>query len=524
MPITYEQAGATYDDARYAYDGNEPVAPAHTARVVNRVTGAVIAQLPNAQPETTTESLNEPGVATLVMSRYDPDIANVIPYERDIQILVGNDLVFWGTPQRPGASSRDAAVRFTCNDGMWHFAHRLIGKADRNNILVNPDFEDASLSPWTAVNTTATQDTTWKKTGTKSLKLVQSTANQVAYMKQRISNYQATGVGSLLTIVVWFRIQNTGWIGEAVNKRGLGITRFPAGGGTAEIQSSIFEIDGQTPRDSDQRAEATIWMPPNAIEDIEIRLYSVGGTIWYDTANLVLMESIGFPGQDQATTCGEIVAHLQSTTYGKDNLGIVTDCPVTGVTRDVVFQFADHIPGDEALSNFTRIANGVDHAVIATPTTRTYTTYFPKKGVHRATLPVNETTVSSWDYPSEGQPPRTRVITLGEGDGPDREEGYAANTTAHGGLALEEVTAAPTGMEIRELDEYAAEHLRTGLNPRVLNVTVPYDGKWSVVAVGDTLPVSIVDGFFPELGGNWRVVERTIDHIAGALSFQMEPE
>lgn len=494
-----------------------------TARVVNRVTGALIAELPNAVPEVTTETLNEAESHTLVMSRYDPDIVNVIPYERDIQVYEDGELVAWVTPQRPAASSEVSAVRFACNGGLWHFGQRVIGKADRENLLTNPDFEDAALTPWTATaNTTATRDTTQKNTGAASVKLVNAQANEVAYISQRLDNYQATGVGSLLTVVAWFRIQNSGWIGEAVNKRGLGITRFPSAGG-GELESSIFEIDGETPRERWERAETTIWMPPDAVEDIEVRLYSPGGTIWWDSTLLVLMESIGFPGQDQATTAADIVNHLQSTTYGKDNLGITTNCPASGVVRDIVFQFADHVRGDEALGNFVGLSNGHDHAVVITPTTRVFTTYYPKRGVHHASLTLDATTVSEWDYPKEDQPPHTRVITLGAGDGPDREEGYAADTAILGGLALETVIAAPTGMEIRELDEYATEHLRVNKAPRLLNVTVPYGTTWKVVNVGDTVPVNLTDGHYPVLTGNWRVITRTIDHIGYSLTFGMEP-
>lgn len=480
--------------------------------------GALVADLTHAVPTHSTSELNGWDSGSFTMHTRDPQATLVTPLASEVQFYRGSDLTFWGRPTRVSAGAD--RVRFDCRGIGWElFERRFIGRADRTNLLVNPEFEDATLPPWTATNTTASLDTAQRKLGTKSVKLVQSTALQDAYLGQTLNDYTATGVGSLLTVVAWFRIQNLGWVGEAVNKRGLTISRKHATTG-AILYSGVFEIDGETPRDSWQRAEVTVWMPPNAVEDIEVRLYSPGGTIWWDATSLTLMESLSNYATDQTEIARQIAVHLQDPAYGKSDLSIVTSTPASGILRDRHYQHADHHRGADVLGEFPELSDGFDFAVVTTPTTRTFTTFYPRRGTHRSALTITDQNVASFDWRLEGEAASSSITVLGEGDGPDREEGAATDSTLFGGLVLEDIVNAPTGSEIDALDTLATEALRVRKTSRVLTVTVPAAAGWFAVHPGDTLPSNFAWGFVA-FTNDWRVITRSLDHQADALTFEM---
>ena len=98
-----------------------------------------------------------------------------------MQIWRDGVCLFWGVPT--SARANKTTVTFTCASLEWYYSRRYFGPI-QNNYLANPDFESGTTS-WTGVNTTATASTAWKALGTQSIKLVQATANQDGYIRQR---------------------------------------------------------------------------------------------------------------------------------------------------------------------------------------------------------------------------------------------------------------------------------------------------------------------------------------------------
>lgn len=490
-----------------------------SVRLVDKF-GALVADLTHAVPTHSTSELNGWDSGSFTMHTRDPQATLVKTLASEVQFYRGANLTFWGRPTRVGADAD--RVRFDCRGIGWElFDRRFIGRADRTNLLGNPEFEDAVLTPWAATNTTASIDTTRRKLGTQSVKLVQSTALQDAYLSQTLDNYTATGVGSLLTVVAWFHIQNAGWVGEAVNKRGLTISRKHATTG-AILYSGVFEIDGETPRGSWQRAEVTVWMPPNAVEDIEVRLYSPGGTIWWDATSLTLMESLSNYATDQTEIARQIAVHLQDPAYSKSDINIATSTPASGVLRDRHYQHADHHRGADAIGEFAGLSDGFDYAVVVTPTTRTFTTFSPRRGTRHSALTITDQNVAGFNWSVDGEAACSSITVLGEGDGPDREEGAAVDSALFGGLVVEDIINAPAGSEIDALDPLAAEALRVRKASQVLTVTVSAASGWFAVHPGDTLPSNFAWGFV-SFTNDWRVTSRSLDHVADVLTFEMNP-
>lgn len=465
--------------------------------------------LADAVPGDVDETLNRPAQFEFVL---DPAAALVEPIGYEAHVYRDDTCIFAGPIRTARWDLNSRVVRYSCENGLSYFADRNIDAgADRTNYLVNPEFED-DLDGWTAVNTTATADTDWHVLGVKSARLEQASAHQNAYLHQTVEDFTATGVGSLLTAVGWFHIDPDEWLGEALDRLGLVVSRVAGG----VIQASgVFDIDGDIPRGSDQRAEATVWLPPNAVEDIDVRLYSPGGVINWDACSLTLMESLSSVEDvddflmDQATIVANIVAFLQDTAYGKDNVAITADCPTTGVERERHYQFADHTPGLEAIVEFTELANGMD---ISCGPDRVFRTHYRRRGTDRTgtvTLTDGSNCVlQSWAF--EGHQAASGVVVLGEGDGPDREEGGASDSSLFGGRTVERVLTPRATVSIDTLDEMATEQLAVLSDPTVVEVEVTEPDLVGLLEPGDTVAADAAVGGLV-VDGNWRIM-RTVEH------------
>lgn len=470
-------------------------------------------ELTAVQPGRVEWVLNQPGTFSFVVDMFDPQTALCQPLAREAHVKRNGTLVWAGPIIDRAVNPADGTVTYQCEGLLKYFGQRNIDAgADRTNYLLNPEFEDSpDLDNWTAHNTTATVTGSQRILGAQSAQLVQATALQDAYLSQTIADFAATGVGSLLTAVAWFKIDPAAWIGEALGDLGLVISRLDGSGNI--ITSGTFDIDGDTPRGSWQRAKAEVWIPPLNVEDIQLRLYSPGGTIWWDASSVTLMESLSSAEavddflMDQATIVENVVLFLQSPP--KDDLGITTDCPVTGVDRERHFQFADHTPGLEAILEFTEMRDGLDVSV--TPD-RVFHTHYRRKGTDRTatvTLSTDNCEVQSERF--EGGRAASGVVTLGNGDGPDREEGGAADPGLYDGRTVEAIVTPRATVAIDTLDEMASEELARRADPRYLEVLVTSSPLATALAEGDIVDVDISLGALDPWVGDWRIVARAVD-------------
>lgn len=483
--------------------------------------GTVLETLNDIAFDQVTWELNGPGSMDFTVHNYDTTFTATDILTNEVQLWRNGTFLWWGVPVR--AEATPTRVRVSCRGLLWYFSRRFIGDADRTNYLSNPEF-NGNLTSWTAQNTTATAVTTQRILGTHSAQLVQATAQQDAYLHQTFS-ITGTAIGTLVVVVAWYRITSTGWLGEAINKRGLTVSRKT---GSTIHESSVYEIDGASPRDAWQRAEVSVWVPPGTTNDIQVRLYSPGGTIHWDATSATIMESLSNYNADQTDIASQIVLHLQDTAYGKSDLAIATSTPASGVLRDRHYQHADHHSGMRALAEFTLLEDGFDFDVAVTSTTRTFTTYYPRKGGTPSQLDFTAARLSDWTLRIDGEAACSSITVLGDGDGPDREEGAAVDDTVFGGLILEDVIMAPPGAPIDSLDARAEEALRLRKKAQVLTVVVPavdadnaitYIGN---IAVGDVGTPTLAEGF-STVAGNWRLVRMTLDG-SDALTLELNPE
>lgn len=493
--------------------------------------GAVVATLDNVVGcSPLTDVLNRAGGLSFALHNLDPQAALVEAIAKEVQVWRNGSLLAdggWVVPITPESrvDGHTDTVEFECRGLFWHLDRRFFGDADRRDYLDGAGlFEGASIAPFTATGTTASLDTTRKVNGAASAKLVQAAAGTDTYIARSVS-IAAGGVGALMTVAGWFFASSTGWVGEASGGRGLFLQRS-VGGVVQDFDFAELNNgeDEGVPLDVWQRREVEVHIPPNTTEDIEVRLYSPGGSIWWDEVTLTAMDSVSFYETDQATIADGIVVHAQDAAYGKSDLNIGRTTPATGITRDRHYQHAEHPNIGRSLAEFTTLDDGFDQSIALTPTMRTYTLHYPRKGTARAALSWDEIVRVRW-VPVEGEQAANSIVVLGDGDGPDREEGAAVDTSAFGGVTLEEVIAAPTGTPIDGLDSKAAEELRVRTNARRLEVTLGPGLRVGSMAVGDTFDgPAAIPGRYTDLSGSWRVVQTALDLVSDCLSITAEAE
>lgn len=495
-------------------------------KVVDKA-GTVAATLANVVSlSPLTDVLNRAGSLRFGLHNLDPQatavqaIAKEVQVWRDGSFIAGGGWVVPITPESEVAGNTDV-VEFECRGLLWYFDRRFFGDADRRNYIANGGMETAGLASWTAVGTTATRDTAHRINGTYAAKLVQATAGTDTYLKQSVS-ITAGGVGALMTVAAWFYVSSTGYVGTASGGRGLFLQRSVSGV-VADFDFATLDNGdgGDAVRDAWQRRKVTIQIPPNATQDVEVRLYSPGGSIWWDEVELVAMDSVSFYATDQAAIADGIVVHAQDAAYAKSNLNIGRSTPATGITRDRHYQHAEHAPIGQALAEFSGLDNGFDQSIQVDSVNRTYTVHYPRKGTSRSALAWSEVVKVRW-VPVEGEQAANSIVVLGDGDGPDREEGAATDMTAYAGVTLEEVISADTGTPIDGLDSRAAEELRIRITAARLEVTLGPWLRFGAMNPGDTFAGPATVHGYMNLVGTWRAVQTAQDLVTGCLTITAE--
>jgi hypothetical protein len=505
-------------------DGTTP-APICKAYVVSKA-GVKLAELGNANVLPMEWELDGAGSVPIQLHVEDPDALNVVPKESEIQVWYEGVPRFWGFVDRVEADKD--TVTFQVPGLLRYFDYRFFGKADRTNLLTNAQFE-SDLTGWTSSGaiSSAAGSTTRRILGTKSAKLIPSAAGAEAYIYQNVT-VTGTGVGTLLTLAGWFFLHDYTNGNAAFDSRGLYVEMV--NGATSEAVD-FYAIDDDTPRESWQRAEATIWVPPNATRTIVVRCYVPLGSIYWDALSLTKMESLSFYEVDQASIARHIVDYAQDNyvfTHGKSDLTIsatTATCPLSGVVRDWAAQFAEHANIGDTLRQFNTLDNGFDHSIEITATTRTFHTYYPSKGTDltgSVTIANADLAEGPFGWRFDGEQAVSSLIVIGDGDGPDREEGVAIDTSLFGSTTFEDVVVANEGTPIDQLDSLAAERLRALKNPTSVTCTVhePTANLLGTVVVGDTIDLNIDHGYIQAIG-DYRVVAMRFDPTSGALTFEL---
>jgi hypothetical protein len=438
--------------------------------------------------------LNQPGSARLVLPLFHPATLDVLFAQREIQIFRDDEIIWWGVPVQ--ARRAGAAWDVVCAGLAWYFSRLHFGPI-QVQYLTNPLFE-TNLTGWTAVNTTATHETSMRIRGPGTAQLVQASAGQDAYLEQEFE--VTTGADGLaLFIAAWCWIDPASGFEPALDERGLMILATDSAQGT-----SWQPINRNTPQGQLVRLDTVINMDPGVTDSpVAVRLYSPKGTIRWGATTATVLESISsYPdGQDATEVMRRIVDYAQNGT-GKTDLNIGTSTPASGINELVAYQFAELGQILQALQTYPE--RGIaDFDVVYDETTRTFTTYAPQKGTDLSgsvvfTVPADGS-VLQFGHLTDATQTATQVVRRFPGNGPTRELGIATDTSSLDGLLLQSIGDVPPEITVDGVNQYAQTELaRLREVVTIPDFTVPAAEIFGVVEVGDTVGVDIDWGAIQE--------------------------
>lgn len=536
--------------------------------VVTDLAGNRYAELVAAQMGQPSWELNGPGGFDFRIGQDTPGLESIIPIEREVQVWKGDTLLWVGPVVRPLANAQEAA--FQAATAEWYFSRRNFGKADRTNYVPFGDFEEGFVGGWSigfsspAEPAAGRSSTHWTGvisneravTGEHSLRLEQLASGQPKYGMSAGQSFlwevdpDLVGEeGDVWSLVAYAYIPSVDWRGPNLPRYGLALSRFsttetvmiapedgsgPAIEYPAPIEGVVASLDEYTPQDRWVRFQVSMAQEPTGEpEFVFVTLYAPDGAIFWDRVSLTLEEATRFEQTDQALIAAGIVEHLQDPAYGKSDLGIGTHTPLTGVLRDRTYLHQEHGRGIDALQEFPQLDDGLDWSVEVTPTEKTFTTHYPRKGrdLSRSLVLEYGRNIEDFTWGWDGEAAASSVIMLGTGDGSSREEGFAEDPALYGGITLEDVSVAPevdVYSQIETLDNRAAERLRTVRNPTILEVKaseiVDFEGRrvrlLGTIGTGDLVGVRIHRGVV-QIEAVYRIVRIALDTVSEVLTLTL---
>jgi hypothetical protein len=456
------------------------------------------------------------------------------PIVREVQVWRGTKKIWWGVITNVEVSDLKTA-KITCAGLLWYFSKRYVGSHAINNILNNGSFDTGALPNWSAVGVTANIVTQWgyRPGETYQLNLYQGGAGTDTFVTQTVT----VPGGVYWTLSGWFHIRTDAqWVGPAVDGRGLYVERLGADNSTVE-EVQFFAITDETPRGVFQRATVNIFSPSGRTSIFRVRLYATrctnptptggrppGGIIW-DQIKLVAMESLSFAYGDLANIINGLVNHAQSPSFGKSSLNITGSAPTTGALLDRTYQYVEHREILDALKEFPDLGIcDIDVQYDSTTNNRWVTCWAPKRGTTLTDLVLEEGSRSGVrSVPSiekDGTKTVTTSIVMGEGSGPDREQGAWADTSATDGIVLEEIytpssTATPSFDLLPGIaTQRVAQQHKVPVVPKIVCSPWYHDR----IGLGDTVKVIIptqkIDAFY-------RIVALEVDPRTDAITVEV---
>lgn len=393
----------------------------------------------------------------------------------------------------------------------WWLFQRVVGRADRTNLLVNGGFESSpDFTGWDVTTVTEAIETVIVYTGTKSAKLTGSGTS----MKQAFSFTHAIPTGLEPRFTAAFYLAT----GAAVPLNDIYVT-VEANDNPGAL--TVIDYDAATVvRDNWVLINFGLGrkLAPNVARTVTLSLRSAANGIYWDGVFAGQPESIGAPpaGGDPVAVAKLLVEYMQDPAHGKDNLNILTATTATAGKTYTVWQDADHEEFGRALAQLTGISGGIDWwATYGNRTMNFAATRGTLKPQHKLR---SGKTLTNYRVRVDGTGVAKSAIVIGVGSDFTRDEGgHIATSTLP---VMELVEHAPVSMPVREYDLWAKE-LATQ-NSRASETVEGAGTNWGLdligsIVPGDSVPVQVTVGQYEMAPTDMRILHLKIDLERGRL-------
>lgn len=459
---------------------------------------------------------------------------------RELRVFRGSATtpIFWGIPARPAKALGAGDVRSVdFVDLMWLFTRLHFGEANAS-ILNTRDFESTTLTgdPWydpDGVGTITTASDPGPIDGSKYLRLDGSGVEYV----YNDTNVTGGFVGLWPIVTGWFYIDSGLITDYPAFNIGLRVSRYAGhnhgGNPTYLRQSVVYRLDDNSPTDEWVRAEVggsdELWVGRNAAETIRVELWAPDGRIYWDSVRLIIGDVFAGVKVDIGEFAGQMIEHAQDPAYGKVDLGIDNGAATAGAKTSMRFPTEEHHNiFNDGIMALVALENGIDINIARHADSREFVTYSRVgsalgKGANLTAedfTPGGEWLVD-WGFVGDAGQGSNSVIVMGDGDGPDREEGFSSAPSAMGGRVYEDIISAPNGTRIRELTKRAVRARKARQYPVTLDLQLK-PGKTNDITTGDRIHLDALDPML--VASNYRVVDWSLNPNSDALIVGVVPQ
>lgn len=287
-------------------------------------------------------------------------------------------------------------------------------------------------------------------------------------------------------------------------------------------------LDAETPRGVWLEQECSIEVPADGVTyELEVRYYPPSGDALWDRGGLFPAERLGFVDVRQEHIIEHLVEHAQDPAMGNATLYIQNRPGFSGITRQRKYDFHEARSVGDAINDFQAIDKGLDVDVEVTPTGKYLASYYPRKGQDTGVTLALGGKVIRFDVQEDATQVGNVAVVNADGSGPGREQSYAMDPDALGGLRLRRTFSAEQETPAWELAQAADRQLARFRTPPLL-WSITCDPKWTSwlldrVKLGDTVHC-VIDAGWAQIDGPVRIVGESLDPATDALTYDIDVE
>lgn len=483
--------------------------------------GTVVAPLSRSNIKKISERINDTPSCQIEVPLAFADSADIDLASREVQVYrSGGNPIFVGPLLQRSTTASNGAATISAGGVAWYLTRRLRGGYVpwSRNYIVNPRFDDG-FDRWILTGTGITLDAD-SETGTDSAELADSSG---ASIKQTV----LVDIAARFQIVAEARVKLGA---SATTGRGLEVTC--PGVSTGDTFRSAPVVTA-TPNGA--------WTTLTAITQVDGRVGArsvtaevfdvAGDTIKVDHVSITIFPFTSLPESSPAP-----VPQVDQAQVIRETIQATNRSLNLGASAEDTGELVDYKPdedidrfADEIIRRFVDRENGVEWSVVATPSTRTFTTYFPRMGrditPEEVTLRlvaegVEPRNLSGYKLSEDASKAVSEMTTIGDGD----YRGVYQDPDAWGGLLLQQVQKAPEGTPLPDLEGLSRKALRASVGDvQALQVDVSDGELIGTVLLGDRV-LCVIDNLADQVNAVYRVVERDIDVATDSMTLTLNLE